>query len=55
MREALGLSPGVVLSQDEIAKALAALPQPTADEIRAQLDAPVELPRNRYAFGGVRR
>jgi hypothetical protein len=37
LREVLGLSPGVILSEDEIAKALASMAGPEANAIRAQL------------------
>lgn len=56
LRDVLGLAPGVVLSEDEIAKALASLPSPEANAIRAQMPDPAPAsPRKPYVFGGVPR
>jgi hypothetical protein len=55
LREVLGVGPGVILSEDEIAKALASMAGPEANAIRAQLAPAEPRPVKRYVFGGVRR
>lgn len=55
LREVLGVGSGVILSEDEIAKALASLPGPEANAIRAQLTPAPEPARKVFAFGGIVR
>lgn len=55
LREVLGVGPGVILSEDEIAKGLSLLPRREAAEIRDQLAKPAAPQGARYAFGGIKR